>query len=65
MANQNWNDWKFQIHWNKLEWINPRSRIEQKKPFCVSSEKICLKYNNKTAHWYGHSKLNLLGIEDF
>ena len=24
-ANQNWNEWKFQIHWNKLEWVNPRN----------------------------------------
>ena len=28
MANQNCNDWNFQIHWNKLEWVNPRSHIE-------------------------------------
>ena len=24
-ANQMWNDWKFQIHWNKLEWVHQRS----------------------------------------
>ena len=30
IENQKWNDWKFQIQWNKLEWVNPRSRIEQK-----------------------------------
>ena len=24
-TNQNWNYWKFQIHWNKLEWVNPRN----------------------------------------
>ena len=23
--NQEWRDWKFQIHWNKLEWMNPRN----------------------------------------
>ena len=39
MANQNWNDWKFQINWNKLDWVNPRSRIEQNNPFCASSKK--------------------------
>ena len=37
-ANQYWNDWKFQIHWNKIEWVNPRSQDEQKNPFFVSSE---------------------------
>ena len=21
-SNDNWNDWKIQIHWNKLEWVN-------------------------------------------
>ena len=42
-ANKYWNDWKFQIHWNKLEWVNPRSRDEQKNQFCVSSKKIVLK----------------------
>ena len=20
-----WNDWKFQLHWNKLEWVDPKS----------------------------------------
>ena len=28
-ANQEWNDWKFQIHWNKLSWVNPMSRDER------------------------------------
>ena len=23
-VNEVWNDWKFQIHWNKLEWVVPR-----------------------------------------
>ena len=31
-ANWNWNDWKFQIHWEMLEWVNPRSKIVRKKP---------------------------------
>ena len=42
-ANQEWCDWKFQIHWNKLEWVNPRSRDERKNPFCVSSKTYILK----------------------
>ena len=29
--NQSWSCWKFQIHWNKLEWVNPRRRYERKK----------------------------------
>ena len=32
-ANQYCNDWKFQIHWNKLEWMNTRIRDERKIHF--------------------------------
>ena len=52
-ANQDWNNWKFQIHWNKLEWVNTRSYDERKNIFCVSSKFICLKYNIKPAYWVG------------
>ena len=34
-ASQKCCDWKFQIHWNKLEWVNPRRRYERKSIFCV------------------------------
>ena len=34
--NQELNDWKLQIHWNKLYWVNPRSRDGRKNTFCVS-----------------------------
>ena len=37
--NQEWNDWKFQIHWNKLEWVNPRGR-DEKIHLCVSKQNI-------------------------
>ena len=32
-ANQNWNGWKFQIHWNMLERVNPRSKVVRKNLF--------------------------------
>ena len=38
-ANQECCDRNSQIHWNKLEWVNPRSRDERKNAFCVSSIK--------------------------
>ena len=63
MKNQSWNDWKFQIHCDKLEWVNPRSYIEGKNTFCVSSRKLFLKDNNKTAHWVGQSKFKTLEIK--
>ena len=46
-ANQFCNDWIFQIHWNKLEWVNPRSRNERKSKFFVSSKNIILKITLK------------------
>ena len=27
MENQSWIDWKFQIHCNKPEWVNPTNKI--------------------------------------
>ena len=41
-ANQEWNDWKFQIHWNILEWVNPRSRDERKNHLVCLQKKIKL-----------------------
>ena len=37
MANQNWNNCKFQMHCNKIEWVNQISCIKLKNAFCVSS----------------------------
>ena len=37
MANKSWNDYIFQIHRDKLEWVNPRSHIAVKNSFYVSS----------------------------
>ena len=53
------------MHWNKLEWVNPRSCIEGKSTFGVYSNKFSLKDNNKTAHLVGHLKLKPMNLEDF
>ena len=37
-ANCNWNDQKFQIYCNMLEWVNPRSKMVRKK-LSTSSKK--------------------------
>ena len=55
MENQSWDYCTFQIHWNKLEWVNLRGCIEQNNSFCVSSNRFCLKENNKTAYSVRHS----------
>ena len=62
-ANQMWNDWIFQMHWNKLEWVNPRSRNERKIHFVCLQIK-CFKDNVKPAHWVGHSQLISLDTDD-
>ena len=31
--NRNWNDWRFQLYRNKLEWVNPRSETKIKNPY--------------------------------
>ena len=36
-ANRWWNDRKFQLHWNKLEWVDPKYTPKRVKPFSVSS----------------------------
>ena len=60
-----WNDWKFQLHWNMLEWVNPKSTTKQVEPFSVSANKFYIKNNDRTAHFVGHSKLTPLDCVDF
>ena len=35
-ANRYWNYYKFQLHWHKLEWLNPKSQIKREKHFSIS-----------------------------
>ena len=32
-SNGRWNDWKLQLHWNKLEWVDNKSNPKRVKPF--------------------------------
>ena len=41
-SNKYLNAWRFQIHWNKLEWENPRSHDKRKNSFYVSTKNIFL-----------------------
>ena len=65
VSNMCWNDWKFQLHWNMLEWVNPKSTTKRDKPFSVYSKKFYINNNYRTAHFVGHSKLTPLDIVDF
>ena len=60
-----WNDWKLQLHWNMLEWVNPKSTTKRVKPFSVSSNDFYINNNDRTAHFVGHSKLTPLDYVDF
>ena len=51
------NDWKFQLHWNMLEWVNPKSITKRVQTFSVSSNKFYIINNDRTAHFVGRSKL--------
>ena len=56
-SNRWWNDWNFQLHWNMLEWVDPKSTPKRVKPFSVSSKTFYINNNDRTAHFVGHSKL--------
>ena len=64
-SNRWWNDWSLQLHWNMLEWVDPKSTPKIVKPFSVSSNKIYINNNDKTAHFVGRSKLTPFNIVDF
>ena len=36
-ANKWWNDWSFQLHWHKLEWVNTISTFKREKTYSISS----------------------------
>ena len=46
-ANQEWCDWKFQMHWNKHKLVNPSSYDEKKSIWCAFK---------KNKNWVDHSK---------
>ena len=52
-----WNDWKFQLHWNKLEWVDPKPTPKRVKHYSVSSKELYISNNDRTAHFVGHSRL--------
>ena len=56
-ANKWWNDWKSQLNWNKLEWVDPKYTTKRDKPYSISSKTFYLDKNDRAAHWVGHSKL--------
>ena len=62
-ANRWWNDSKLQLHWNKIEWVDPKSTPKRVKPFSVSSKTFYMNNNDRTAHYVVHSRLKELDIK--
>ena len=56
-SNRWWNDWKFQLHLKNPEWVDPKSTPKRVKAYSVSSKKLYISNNDRTAHFVGHSKL--------
>ena len=59
------NDWKFPLHWNMLEWVDPKTTSKRVKLFSVFSKKFYINNNDRTPHFVGHSKLTPLDCVDF
>ena len=64
-ANKWWNDWKFQLNWHKLEWVDPKYNLKRVKPFYVYSIVFYISRSYRTAHFFGESRLKELDIKDF
>ena len=64
-SNRCWNDWRSQLHWNKLEWVDPKSTPKTVKPFSVSLIIFYISKKYRAAHFVGNSKLKELDIDDF
>ena len=63
-SNRRWNDLRFQLHWNNLEWVDPKYTPKRVKPFSVSSKKLYISKNDRKAHFVGHYRLKELDIDD-
>ena len=64
LKNDNWNDWKLQTHWNKLEWVDPKRCNPNINFFRVSLFKIYIKNKYILCHWFGHSKMNPIDLDE-
>ena len=54
-SNRWWDYWKFQLHWPKLEWVNPIILI--KREYFSASSFFYIYKGDRMSNWVGHSKL--------
>ena len=41
--NKWWNDWKFQLHWNNLEWLDPRTLYQNEQNLFSLFKRVLLR----------------------
>ena len=56
-ANKWWNDWRFQLHWHTLEWVDNKSNPKIVKPFSVSLKTFYISKSDRIVHFVGESRL--------
>ena len=56
-ANKLWNGWKLQLHWHKLDWVDPKYNPIRVKPFSVYSKRFYIDKSDRTAHWVSHYEI--------
>ena len=64
-ANNGWIEYKFQLLWKDLEWVDPRTHNLKTNPFCTSTYKFYIKENNPLSHFVVHYNINLVGYNTF
>ena len=53
-ANDHWNYWRLQLHWNELDWLDSNTRDPKNNPLCSYTLKFYIKYGKKTCYFVGH-----------
>ena len=64
-TNEICNGCKFQIDWNTIEWVYPKSRNVNINTFCTSGHRFYTKDKDMTCHWVGHSKMKPIDVDEF
>ena len=58
VENNIWNNWSFQLHWNNMEWVDPRIHNRKTNPLCTITYNFYIIDNNETSQFFGHSNMN-------
>ena len=56
-SNNWWDDWKFQLHRNNFEWVDPKYNPKRVKHFSAYLKRFYIDKSDRAAHFVGHSKL--------